>query len=118
MQVALPKSLLGEAVAYALGNWKALTVYAENGALSIDNNAGERDIRPTTVGRKNHLFHGSERGGDTASTLYGVLNSAKRHGAKAWEYLRDLFRRLPVMKVSELPGLLPDRWVKDQRDSD
>jgi len=118
MQLARPKSPLGEAVAYALGNWKALTVYAGDGALAIDNNAGERDIRPITVGRKNYLFYGSERGGDTAATLYGVLNSAKRHAAKTWEYMRDLFRRLPTMKVNELPSLLPDRWVKDPDNAD
>ena len=118
MKVALPRSPLGEAVAYALSNWNALTVYAENGALAIDNNAAERDIRPTTVGRKNYLFYGSQRGGDTAATLYGVLNSAKRHGVKTWEYMRDLFRRLPTMKVNELPALLPDRWAKERRDAD
>ena len=107
----LPKSPLGQATTYTLKNWKALSVYATNGALSIDNNPAERDVRPVALGRKNYLFFGSARGGDTAATLYTVLASAKRHGIKPWEYLRDLFRRLPTMKVSELPDLLPDRWT-------
>ena len=95
---------------YAIKNWKALTVYAENGALDIDNNAAERELRPVAVGRKNYLFFGSERGGHTAAALYTVLASAKRHSVKPWEYLRDLFRRLPTMKVADLHCLLPDRW--------
>jgi transposase len=107
----LPKSPMGEAAKYALNHWKALTVYAENGALSIDNNPAERELRPVAVGRKNYLFFGAVRGGHTAATLYTVLASAKRHGIKPWEYMRDLFRRLPTMKVSELPDLLPDRWI-------
>jgi len=107
---AMPKSPVGQAAMYALRNWKALTVYAANGALDIDNNAAERELRPVAVGRKNYLFFGSERGGHTAATLYTVLASAKRHGAKPWEYLRDLFRRLPAMKLADLSTLLPDRW--------
>jgi transposase len=110
-----PKSPMGQATAYALGNWKALSVYAENGALAIDNNAAERALRMAAVGRKNYLFFGALRGGRTAATLYSVLQSAKRHGVKPWEYLRDLFRRLPTMTVSGLPDLLPDRWAKAQQ---
>jgi len=110
----LPKSPMGEAAMYALKNWKALTVYAENGALSIDNNAAERELRPVAVGRKNYLFFGAASGGHTAAALYTVLASAKRHGIKPWEYMRDLLRRLPTMKVSELQSLLPNRWKAEQ----
>ena len=106
----LPKSPLGQATAYALNNWKALTVYAGNGALNIDNNPAEREVRPVAVGRKNWMFFGGSRGGHTAAALYTVLASAKRHGLKPWEYMRDLFRRLPTLKTSDLPSLLPDRW--------
>jgi transposase len=106
----LPKSPLGQAVAYALKNWTALSIYAENGALAIDNNAAERELRPVAVGRKNYLFFGSARGGETAATLYTVLASAKRHGVEPWAYLRDLFGRLPTMKASALSALLPDHW--------
>jgi transposase len=108
--VARPKAPVAQAAMYAIKNWKALTVYAENGALDIDNNAAEREIRPVAVGRKNYLFFGSERGGHTAAALYTVIASAKRHGVKPWEYLRDLFRRLPTMKAADLHCLLPDRW--------
>ncbi|NOS31037.1 IS66 family transposase, partial [Staphylococcus aureus] len=32
----VPKSLLGQAISYALSNWKALTVYIQDGRLEID----------------------------------------------------------------------------------
>ncbi len=38
----LPRSEAGQAVAYALKNWTALTRYLEDGDLSIDNNHTER----------------------------------------------------------------------------
>jgi len=49
----LPKSEAGQAVAYALKNWIALTRYCENPDLSIDNNATERALRCFAVGRAN-----------------------------------------------------------------
>ena len=109
-----PKSPMGQATGYAVKNWKALEVYADNGTLAIDNNTAERDIKPVALGRKNYLFYGSEGGGRTAAALYSVIESAKRHRIRLWDYLRDAFTRLPTMKVSELPALLPDRWLKDQ----
>jgi hypothetical protein len=108
--VVLPKSPLGEAMTYCRNNWTALKTYASDGELSIDNNAAERALRPVAVGRKNYLFFGSDRGGETAATLYSVIASAKRHGLDPWKYIRDLFARLPRMNVSALPELLPDRW--------
>ncbi len=47
----LPKSEAGQAVAYALKNWAALTRYLEDGDLSIDNNHTERSLRGIAVGR-------------------------------------------------------------------
>ena len=47
----LPKSPEGRAVRYTLKNWTALNRYCEDGNLSIDNNATERDIRGVAVGR-------------------------------------------------------------------
>lgn len=48
-----PKSLLGQAIGYALGQWPRVEVYLEDGRLSPDNNVAENAIRPFAVGRKN-----------------------------------------------------------------
>jgi len=53
----LPSSKAGEALTYLGNQWKRLTVYLENGAYPIDNNATERAIRPFTIGRKNWMLH-------------------------------------------------------------
>ena len=52
----LPKSVAGQAVAYTLKNWTALTRYCQNPDLSIDNNATERALRCFAVGRANWPF--------------------------------------------------------------
>jgi transposase len=60
---ALPKSPLGAAIGYALRNWVALTRYAEDGRLKIDNNGAEQALRTIVLGRKNWLFAGERSGG-------------------------------------------------------
>jgi transposase len=46
----LPKSPAGRAVRYALKNWSALTRYADDGHLEIDNNRTEQSIRGIAKG--------------------------------------------------------------------
>lgn len=41
-QTVLPKSAIGEAIAYATRQWAALNRYLEDGDLSIDNTVAER----------------------------------------------------------------------------
>jgi transposase len=110
----LPKSPLGEAISYARSNWTALNRYIEQGYLSIDNNASERALRNVVVGRKNWLFAGSENGGHWAASAYTLIESAKRCGANPWTWLRDVVARIATTRLSELPNLLPDNWLKQQ----
>jgi transposase len=108
----LPKSPIGQAIAYALGNWRALCRYLCDGRLSIDNNAAERALRACVVGRKNWMFCGSERGGRAAAILYSLTQSAKRNGIDPFAYLRDLLRLIPTHPQSRISDLLPDAWKK------
>ena len=50
-----PKSLLGKAVNYTLGQWHRLIQYTNNGIIRPDNNLVENAIRPFVAGRKNWL---------------------------------------------------------------
>jgi transposase len=61
------KSDTAMAVRYALGRWEALLRYGDDGRLEIDNNAAERSLRAVALGRKNYLFAGSDRGGESAA---------------------------------------------------
>lgn len=106
----LPKSPIGEAIAYALHNWAALIRYTEDGALEIDNNAAERSLRGVAVGRKNWLFFGSDTGGRTAAILTSLIITCKRLDVEPFAYLRDLFDRISAHPAQRLAELLPDRW--------
>ena len=48
-----PKTALGKAVTYTLGQWEKLECYFEGGNLQIDNNRVERAVKPFVIGRKN-----------------------------------------------------------------
>jgi transposase len=109
--LVLPKSPMGVAVGYALGNRAALTRYTEEGFLAIDNNASERAFRAVEVGRKNYLFAGSDGGARSAAVLYSVVGSCRRLGADPFAYLHDMLARLPPRPTSPTDDLLPDRWV-------
>ena len=51
------------AIDYTLKRWLALKSYLDDGAIPIDNNWIENQIRPWAFGRKNWLFAGSLRSG-------------------------------------------------------
>lgn len=51
------------AIDYTLGNWSALTRYLEDGAVAINNNHLERQIKPWAMWRRAWLFAGIELAG-------------------------------------------------------
>jgi transposase len=109
----LPKSLMGQAIAYALRHWQALTRFVNNGFLAIDNNIAERTLRHIAIGRKNWLHAGSAKGAATAATLFSVTSSCHRHGIDVFAYLREILQRLAhdtKPSPEELRDWLPDRW--------
>jgi transposase len=106
----LPKSPIGEAIGYGLGNWSALIRSVADGDLKPDNNAAENAIRPLVVGRKNWLFAGSDKGGRTVAVLASLVASAKQHGLDPFVYLRDVLTRIAATSVSQLNQFLPDHW--------
>jgi len=107
----LPKSPEGMAIAYTLSNWEALIRYCEDGDLEIDNNGAERSLRGIAVGRKNWLFFGSDRGGETAAVMNSMIMTCKRNAIDPFTYLKDVFERISAHPMSRLEELLPDRWA-------
>ena len=107
----LPKSAAGQAVAYALKNWAALTRYCDDGDLEIDNNAAERSLRGIAVGRNNWTFFGSDNGGKTAAVLRTFVASCERVKIDPWAWFRDVLSRIASHPINHLDDLLPHRWV-------
>jgi transposase len=106
----LPKHPMAEAVKYALNQWDELNVFAGDGAVPIDNNVSERDVKRIVLNRKNSLFVGNERGGQTAAILSSLTSTCKRHGIDPQRYLTQLLVNLPATPISRLSDCLPDRW--------
>ena len=84
------KSLTGQAIAYALNNKEALQRFLTDGKIEIDNNASERALRSIAIGRKNWLFAGSDRGGETAAGIYSLIETAKINRINPWRYLQKV----------------------------
>lgn len=108
----LPQGLLGQAIDYALKRWTALTQFVEDGTLEIDNNLIENAIRPSALGKKNWLFIGHPTAGERSAVIYTLLGSCRRHGINPFDYLRDLFTRLPAAKITEIQQFTPAAWAK------
>ena len=99
------KSGLARAIPYSHHRWTALTRYASDGRIEIDNNAAEREIRAVALGRKKWLHAGSDAGGDRAAAMYSLIGSAKLNGIEPQADLRRVLERIeehPVNRVSEL----------------
>jgi len=110
----VPKGLLGQAISYALNNWKALTVYVEDGRLEIDNNRSERCIKGIVLGRKNYLFMGSVKGGKAAAIIYSLIETCKQNGVDPVAYLADVLGRIPTHPNKRIQELLPYHWKPPQ----
>ena len=101
---------IAEAINYSLNAWKALTLHLDDGAVAIDNNLIERQIKPWKLGAKNWLFAGSALGGQRAAVVMSLVQSAKLNGLDPWAYLRDVLARIHTHPSHRLDELLPHRW--------
>lgn len=106
----LPKHPMAEAVNYTLGQWEALNVFTTDGAVAIDNNVSEREMKRIVLNRKNSLFVGNPRGGRTAAILASLTSSCRRHDVDPQLYFMQLLVNLPSWPASDLDAWLPDRW--------
>ncbi len=96
-----------KAMDYSLKRWAALSRYATDGRLPIDNNPVENTIRPIALGKKNWLFTGSERAGKRAAAIQTLLGTAKLNGLDPAAWLRDTLEKLPACLNSQIDSLLP-----------
>jgi transposase len=111
----LPKHPMAEAINYALGQWEELNVFCSDGAVAIDNNVSEREMKRVVLNRKNSLFVGNPRGGRTAAILASLTSTCRRHNIDPQLYLTQLLFNLPAIRMSQLPAWLPDQWKLAQK---
>jgi hypothetical protein len=107
-----PRGGIADAIRYALTRWTALCRFLDDGRIEIDNNMVERAIRPIALGRKNHLFAGSDGGAARWAVIASLLATAKLNDVEPFAYLKDLLERLSDgHPMSTLDDLLPWNWT-------
>ncbi len=106
-----PRGGLAEAIRYALARWPALCRFLDDGRIELDNNPVERAIRPVALGRKNHLFAGSDGGADRWAIVASLLATAKLNDVEPYAYLKYVLDRMTHgHPMSRLDDLLPWNW--------
>ncbi len=107
----VPKSAIGKAMTYARNEWSRLIVYLEDGRIEIDNNGGERSIKPFVIGRKNWLFCNTASGAKASAVIYSLLQSAKANDLPLMAWLTFVLEELPrCTNDDELRSLLPHNF--------
>ena len=100
------KSKLAEAIRYALSRWAGLSRFLDDGRIEIDNNVVERSIRPLALGLKNHLFAGSDGGGEHWAVLASLVETCKLNSVDPAAYFNDVITRIvqghPQSQIDQL----------------
>jgi transposase len=115
-QKLLPKHPLAAAVGYILNQWKPLNTFVADGAVDIDNNLAEQEMKRQALNRKNSLFVGNERGGRNAAILSSITSTCRRHNVDPQFYLTQLLTNLPKTSLSGVEDWLPDAFKRRNPD--
>lgn len=106
------RSTLAEAIRYTLTRWDALCRFLDDGCIELDTNPVERAIRPVALGRKNHMFAGSDGGGQRWAMLCSLIETAKLNNIEPYAYLKDILTRMTNGYPSnQIDDLLPWNWT-------
>ena len=96
-----PKSKIGAAFRYFLGEYDYLTGYLRDGMLEPDNGFAERAVRKFGIGRNNWMFSDTEEGAHASALFYSLVITAKLNGVNPYEALKRIFERLPLATTLE-----------------
>ena len=107
----MPKTPIGVAAKYVLGQRIYLERFLLDGRLEISNNRAERSIKPFVIDRKNFLFANTPRGAKASAIMFSIIETAKECGLNPFRYLTHIFEMAPNGDVrndySLLGALLP-----------
>jgi transposase len=106
-----PRSPIGAAIAYAVGQWKELTLFLTDVRVPLDNNVSERALRVCALGRKNFLFVGTDHAGENLAGLYSLITTCEANGVNPVDYLADVLLRVQTHQAAHIDELLPHNWA-------
>lgn len=101
---------VAKAMDYMLKRWDGFARFLANGRVCLTNNAAERVLRGIALGRKAWLFAGSDRGGERAAFMYGLIATARLNDVDPQAWLADVLARIAGTPASRLDDLLPWNW--------
>ena len=67
---------------------------------------------PAHSEKKNFLFFGHPEAGERSAVIYTLLGSCRWHGINPFDYLKDLFTRLPAAKITQIREFTPRAWAR------
>jgi transposase len=102
---------VARAMDYMLKRWDGFAGFLADGRVCLTNNAAERALRGIALGRKSWLFAGSDRGGERAAFMYGLIATAKLNDVDPQAWLADVLARIAGIPASRLDDLLPWNWT-------
>ena len=91
---------------YLHNYWHQLFAYRQDGRYTIDNNIAERNIRPTTVKRKNSLFYGSGAMAEVSAIYHTFISTCSMLGISAQKYFSMFFSAI-IEGRRDYANLLP-----------
>ena len=100
-----PNSGLGEAIAYMLNHWQALTLFLRKPGAPLDNNICERALKKAILHRKSSLFYKTQNGARVGDIFMTLIHTAELAGANPFDYLCELQRHAGQLKES------PKHWM-------
>jgi len=108
---ALPASKLARAAHYTLALWPKLTRFLDYPELQLSNNLAENSMRGVAIGRKNWIHLGSREAGPKVAAILSVVETCRRLGIAAREYLAAVLPGLSDVSIHRVAALTPAAWL-------
>ena len=106
-----PKTRLGQALGYLLGQKPSLLRCLSEPRARIENNLVEQAIRPLKIGAKNWLQIGHPNAGPRLAHLFTLVENCRLAAVDPEAYLTDIIARLPDHPMKRIAELLPRPWA-------
>lgn len=97
-----PNSGLGQAIAYLLKHWHALTLFLRVAAAPLDNNICERALKKAILHRRNSLFYKTSHGAEVGDLFMSLIHTCELNGVNPLTYLTELLTHKTELQANPL----------------
>ena len=112
---ALPASKLARAANYTLTLGPKLKRFLDYPELELSNNLAENSMRGVAIGRKNWIHLGSREAGPKVAAILSVVETCRRMGIAAREYLGAVLPGLGGVSIRRIAEFTPAAWAAGRR---